>query len=103
MTTPFGMTDIYHLSTGSKTLLNILHFPDKIFTVISIGGNAVALLSKFAETSDITVQCNYILPLTDYFSSNDFFHPISINGTLITTKNDYYKWWEVFEDEDDDE
>ena len=37
------------LSTGTKTLLNILEFPDKCFDVIECGNNALSLLCLFNE------------------------------------------------------
>lgn len=38
-----------HLSTGTKTLLNVLNHPDKCFSTIECGYNALTLLMGFTE------------------------------------------------------
>lgn len=38
-----------HLSTGTKTLMNILYNPDKCFDTLACGDNAVTLLFNFKQ------------------------------------------------------
>lgn len=45
----YGEINKENLSTGCKTLLNILNNPDKCFNVIECGQNALKLLSEFTE------------------------------------------------------
>jgi len=63
--TPFGITDIYNLSTGCKTVLNVLRFPDRIFDCTECGGNALTLLFELIDKTDISIvlsHANFILP-----------------------------------------
>lgn len=89
--TPFGLCDIRKLSTGTKTLLCILHFTDKVFDVSGCGSNALDILNKIAVSIDISVHTNIRLALTNWYGV------ISINDTLIPTKLEYRKWWTVYE------
>ena len=40
-----------HLSTGTKTLLNILNHPDKCFSTLECGYNAISYLLNFGQGS----------------------------------------------------
>ena len=44
-----GLRPIDNLSTGTKTLLCIAQYPDKVFSTISCGSNAVSLLRELKE------------------------------------------------------
>jgi len=63
--TPFGITDIYNLSTGCKTVLNVLHFRDMIFDCTECGGNALAALFDLIDETAIIIvlsHARFILP-----------------------------------------
>lgn len=45
----FGQIYRQNLSTGAKTLLNIISYPDKCFNVVECGGNALRLLTLITE------------------------------------------------------
>lgn len=45
----FGALNKSNLSTGTKTLLNIIQHPQKVFNVIECGDNALNFLSKLHE------------------------------------------------------
>lgn len=55
--------DMYkqHLSTGTKTLLNVLNHPDKCFSTIECGYNAISYMLNFK-------QGNVYIPNTFIFS-----------------------------------
>lgn len=50
-----------HLSTGTKTLLNILNYPDKCFSTVECGYNAISYMLNFS-------QGNAYIPNTFIFS-----------------------------------
>lgn len=59
--TSLGALYKQHLSTGTKTLLNILNHPDKCFSTVECGYNAIAYMLNFK-------QGNVYIPNTFIFS-----------------------------------
>lgn len=47
--TPYGLGYITNLSTGCKTVINILKYPDIIFSVDECGANAIELLFRMRD------------------------------------------------------
>ena len=90
---PYGLMNIYNLSTGTKTLLNIIHFPDRIFNVSGCGPNAIRVLFVLSKDNDITVQSSYGVVIPDSFTV------LKINDDTIKSEDDYYEWWEEYENE----
>ena len=43
------MLDVDHLSTGCKTVLNVLYFPDKVFCMKECGDNALEVLYNLEQ------------------------------------------------------
>lgn len=79
--------DIDHLSTGCKTVLNVLYFPQKVFCLKECGDNALEILY---ELKDGAVYSDYaIIPFDmDAVKISDQ------NGIRIIS--DYYQlkeWW----------
>lgn len=75
------------LSTGCKTVLNVLYFPDKVFCLKECGNNALEILYKFEQ---------------GYVYSNYAMIPFNMGRVTVQAKEckiieDYEKlkeWWE---------
>lgn len=52
-----------HLSTGSKAMICIYEFPDKIFNITQMGNNVLAWLMQLCEKEDRTVICYRDIPI----------------------------------------
>ena len=91
--TLFGLCDINQVSTGSKTLISIIHFPDKVFNVSGCGANAIEILQQIAQTIDLKVYINFRLAISRWYGD------ISINGQPIRTIDEYRRWWYKYEEE----
>lgn len=79
--------DIDCLSTGCKTVLNVLYCPDKVFNLKECGSNALKILYHLKQGA---VYSDYPIIPFDIDSVN----AISISGTKII--NDYEElkeWW----------
>ncbi|WP_455720563.1 DUF4869 domain-containing protein [Agathobacter sp.] len=79
--------DIDHLSTGCKTVLNVLYFPDKVFCLKECGDNALEILY---ELKDGAVYSDYAII------------PFDMEAVKVSDQNgirvisDYYQlkeWW----------
>lgn len=64
--TPFGTTSMYNLSSGTKTIISILHHTEKIFNLINCGENALKVLFELIDGTDIQVFLDH----TSYDASN---------------------------------
>lgn len=90
--TPYGNTNLENLSTGCKTLLNILHHPEIVFTVNECGDNVVDIIFEYLKDSDITIHCSrYAMP-------EQIYKDIQIDNDVITNIKDYRKWWRLWEE-----
>ena len=79
--------DIDHLSTGCKTVLNVLYFPKKVFCLKECGDNALEILY---ELKDGAVYSDYAIIPFDM----DAVKVSDQNGIRIIS--DYYQlkeWW----------
>ena len=79
--------DIDHLSTGCKTVLNVLYFPDKVFCLKECGDNALEILY---ELKDGAVYSDYAIIPFDM----DAVKVSDQNGIRVIS--DYYQlkeWW----------
>jgi hypothetical protein len=59
ITTPFGETDIWHLSAGSKALINLVHIVGKgwshVLNVTGCGSNSLNFIFKFIDGKDADI------------------------------------------------
>ncbi len=62
--------DLTHLSTGCKTLVNILVFPEKIFSVDECGSNV--LKQVYSLKGDYSIYCNTFDGTGCYEIENDY-------------------------------
>lgn len=79
--------DVDHLSTGCKTVLNVLYFPDKVFCLKECGDNALEILYGLENGS---VYSDYAMIPFDMGRVN-----VSV-GQEVKTIGDYEKlkeWW----------
>lgn len=85
--TPYGLGYITNLSTGCKTVINILKYPDIIFSVDECGANAIELLFRMR---DVKFFMSY--PIYVHFRDDTI---IRFNNTNVTKGEDeYYSWWQ---------
>lgn len=61
-----------YLSTGSKTVICIYEFPEKVFNITQVGDNALAFVSVLSKHRDITGLCYRFLPY-DQMIDVDFY------------------------------
>ena len=81
------LLDIDKLSSGCKTLLNILYFPDRVFSIKECGENALDILYSFSEGR---VFSDY--PMIS-FSMNKV-QVVDDKGThIVETYNELKDWW----------
>jgi hypothetical protein len=87
--TPFGLAQIKHLSTGCKTVLNAIHFPDKIFNFTECGGNAISeLIRVSAELKD-----DIVIYLPRYRDIDPMTAPIMLNNEIAESSDEFYDLW----------
>ena len=96
--TPFGLAQVKHLSTGCKTVLNAIHFPDKIFSFIECGGNAISELVRVSSQLDFDIE----IYLPRYRNIEPMANPIIFNGNNIQTSDDFNDAWRAMEEDYDD-
>lgn len=73
-----GYLGLHCLSTGCKTVLNVLAFSDRIFSIVECGENA---LSEVFKIKTGKIQCSYkLLPFEDI--TNDY--RVFYNGVSYT-------------------
>lgn len=85
--TPYGLGYITNLSTGCKTVINILKYPDIIFSVDECGANAIELLFRMRDVK--------------FFMSYPIYVRVD-NGTtiqfndadIISGEDAFYTWWQ---------
>lgn len=85
-----GVTlDVDCLSTGCKTVLNVLYFPDKVFCLKECGDNALEILYGLVSGA---VYSNYaMIPFDTHVAVKVF------DGQKVKIIDDYEKlkeWWE---------
>lgn len=62
---PYGYCSIYDMSTGTKTIINVINNPDIIFDVTECGKNALTYLFEEINDTDIEVilrHSSFVLP-----------------------------------------
>lgn len=83
-----GVTlDVDCLSTGCKTVLNVLYFPDKVFCMKECGGNALEVLyslNKGSVYSDYAI-IPFDMETVAVFSNNDL--------KEISDYEELKRWW----------
>lgn len=86
--TPFGVGGLEDLSTGCKTLLNCIHYTEKVFYVGCCGEN---VLSYVINNLDITVALDYeaSCSIADVTEMN-------IDGDIYVGNSGYMKFWGDF-------
>jgi len=93
--TPFGLAQTKHLSTGCKTVINALHFTDKIFNFAECGGNA---LSELARVSG-ELGCDISIYLPRYRNIEPLTTPIMLNDSAVATSDEFHDMWYAEESE----
>lgn len=92
----FGPLDKSHLSTGTKTILNIAQHPDKCFNVVECGDNALNMLRYLhsgmvyweypifclddEDGIDDVSSCDFVYRNERYTDVNDFLEVIENEG-----------------------
>lgn len=81
--------DVDRLSTGCKTVLNVLYFPDKVFCLKECGENALEILYKLKEGS---VYSDYaLIP----FEMDELAVFIGSESRMIDDYEELKEWWEI--------
>ncbi len=80
--------DVDRLSTGCKTVLNVLYFPDKVFCLKECGDNALTVLYHLQAGS---VYSDYAVIPVDI---DTFKVRAGISGTIIEDYEELKEWWE---------
>jgi hypothetical protein len=76
--TPYGIIGEGQLSTGCKTLLNIMHHKEKVFDCIESGGNVHEWLSKYC--------CEYSIDVSVVYTESTF---KIAKGAVVTVNGRY--------------
>lgn len=80
--------DVDCLSTGCKTVLNVMYFPDKVFCIKECGDNALEILYGLDEGS---VYSDYaVIP----FEMQTVFAYSGGNKRIIDDYEELKEWWE---------
>lgn len=84
-----GVTlDIDCLSTGCKTILNVLYFPDKVFCMKECGDNALEILYSLVNGN---VYSDYAMIPFDMHTINVY---SDSRGRAISDYEELKEWWE---------
>lgn len=83
-----GVTlDVDRLSTGCKTVLNVLYFPGKVFCLKECGDNALDVLYHL---QDGAVYSDYaVIP----FDTDEFTVYLGADGGVIDDYEELKEWW----------
>lgn len=82
--TEFGTSTHSQLSTGAKTLLNIIHNKDVVFDLAGCGDNAIKEIFKI---DDRTVYSEFVVML------DELYLPIIVNDSIILDTYEKYLEW----------
>ena len=86
--TLFGIAELKHLSTGCKTLINILHYPDRAFSLMESGDNVVTLLAELCFRNELD-RC--VLLSSERRLERDVL--LIIDNILINSINSFIAFW----------
>jgi hypothetical protein len=93
--TKFGETVLENISTGCKTMLNIVHHPEIIFSIVECGANVIDNIFELAKAEQsYTIYANRMI-LPSYFFLET---PVMINGEKMNNTEEYVRWWEYGRD-----
>lgn len=82
-----AIIDVDQLSSGCKTALNILYFPDKVFCIKECGDNALEILYKFEQGA---VCSDYaVIP----FDMDKVLVCSGERGKVIDDYEELKEWW----------
>ena len=80
--------DVDRLSTGCKTVLNVMYFPEKVFCLKECGDNALEILYGLERGN---VYSDYaLIPL----EMDTFKVSVGSEGRMIDDYEDLKEWWE---------
>ena len=91
----FGLADLKHLSTGCKTVINILHNTHKCFNLVECGSNAIVKLIRICESGSSGVYAF----MSDYRELHQEDISFYLNNKLIKGATEFYNAWRVLERE----
>ncbi len=77
------VVDISKLSTGCKTVINVLLFPNKIVNCIEAGSNAIEFMFKYFHTGNIHIP---FIPVISSIYATDIDYKTS-DGAVIHCEN----------------
>ena len=86
--TPFGLAQLKHLSTGCKSVLNVLHYPDRMFSFAECGGNAIGELASVDES--IGLNASIYLPR---YREIEPFTAVMLDDIIIQDCDAFYSAW----------
>lgn len=86
--TPYGIGLLHNLSSGCKTILNILHNPQKIFSIDECGPNILDFIFSLRGL-DIKIFSSYV----NEFNIPDDVEIIFNNKDIVTGYKGYKRWW----------
>ena len=79
-----------HISTGCKTLLNIVAFPQKIFSIVECGENVLSAIYKLKEGR---IYCRKkLLPYEDIDNKYKLFYESSV--FVFNNLLELERWWD---------
>lgn len=85
--TPYGLGYITNLSTGCKTVINILKYPDIIFSVDECGANAIELLFRMRDVK-------FFMSYPIYVRVDDDTTIQFNDADIISGEDAFYTWWQ---------
>lgn len=81
--------DIDRLSTGCKTVLNVLYYPNKVFCLKECGNNALEALYRL-ETGHVFSEYA-LIP----FTMDSVVAQTKLNKKIISNYEELKEWWDI--------
>lgn len=84
--TPFGTTTLSNLSTGCKTIINIIENPDKLVNVVECGSN---VLNEIFKLDEIRI----VMPFNNYVVFPNSVEVCLDDKDVVRGSNAFCDWW----------
>lgn len=94
--TPFGLAQIKNFSTGCKSVLNAVHYPDSVFSFAECGGNAISELARVCEQLGLDIS----IYLPRYREIEPFVPMIMLNNSIVKDSDEFYDVWHGGEEDE---